>query len=82
MLQNETRSRRTHFNALLAIREVVSDEDDQEATLLQRSLPTWAGLMHDIINHGLEMGWVDVSSGTKNTGRKIRQVKQTSQADS
>ncbi|GAB0209161.1 hypothetical protein GRJ2_003381800 [Grus japonensis] len=38
--------------------------------------------MHDIVNHGREMGWDNVSSETRNTGRNVRQVKQTPQNDS
>ena len=45
--------RDTDYNALLAIREVA---DEQDKILAQRNLPTWAILMHDIINHGREMG--------------------------
>ncbi|XP_052631213.1 uncharacterized protein LOC128136111 [Harpia harpyja] len=44
------------FNALLAIREAA---DDEEEALVQRNLPTWATLMHDIINHGRKWICID-----------------------
>ncbi|KAM9591119.1 uncharacterized protein ACIBXB_006056 [Morphnus guianensis] len=68
--------RHTDFNALLAIREAA---DDEEEALVQRNLPTWATLMHDIINHGQEMGWDDLSDETKKTSRNVRQLKQSTQ---
>uniref|UniRef100_A0A8B9NK43 Uncharacterized protein n=1 Tax=Accipiter nisus TaxID=211598 RepID=A0A8B9NK43_9AVES len=68
--------RDANFNALLAIREAA---DNKEEALVQRNLPTWATLMHDILNHGREMGWDDLSGEPKKTSRNVRQLKQSTQ---
>lgn len=69
--------RDTEYNVLLDI------EVDGNATQRAiRHLPTWAELVYDSINHGRVMGWDDVSSGTRNIGGNIRQVKQPPQSGS
>lgn len=62
---------------MLDIRNAANDQEEE--ALVRREIPTWATLMHDIINHGREMGWNDLPNETKSSGCNVRQIQQTSQ---
>lgn len=69
--------RDTEYNALAAV-----EADGNAAPRAIRHLPARAEPLQDSINHRGETGRDDVSSGTRNTGRSVRQVKQPPQSGS